>query len=267
MDGILRLTQNMFQNVFQMGRFQTNRAQAGIQACSQASLSNPFFYPVTGLALILTLAGAAPSVAADSFTGTSAGRFGLPTTLPDSIFSGPGTQTFMAGEPADGSTATVLTFTGSAFSTPTDSPFSLGELSYTNGKTLSGTEVEAVPLTIDLTFPNRPGLMPSFTFDFDFETTANNGIDPVADADRLIATTAIPAQAFAVDGTVFTLELLGFRQNGAINNEFFAFEDVTTSGTLLGQITRPENVPEPLSTLALGWFAIVGMAWSRTRPV
>ncbi|MEL6247462.1 MAG: choice-of-anchor K domain-containing protein [Cyanobacteria bacterium J06648_16] len=222
---------------------------------------------VTALGVALLLAGAALPTAAQSFTGSSTGRFGTPITGPDSVFSGVGTPTFTAGEPTSSSTTNVLTFTGNAFTSTTDSPFSLGKLSYTNGKTLSGTEVEAVPLTIDLTFSNRPGLMPSFTFDFDFETTVNNGIDPVADADRLIATTAIPAQAFAVDGTVFTLELLGFRQNGAIDNEFFAFEDVTTSGTLLGQITRPENVPEPLSTLALGWFAVVGMAWRRTRQV
>jgi hypothetical protein len=198
---------------------------------------------------------------AQFFVGSSSGTFGTPTPT-TATFTGVGTNTFTWGV---GNPPNSLNFEGSSFSTNSNQRFSIGDLTYFNGSISAGTEADSVPLNILLSLTNPTGINETFVFDFDIINTPNNGT-PEQNADFVFPVSVIPSQSFNVGGTDYTLELLGFSQDGGVTveNEFRVLEGATTTAVLFGQITvappNPTETPEPSAMIGLLAVGSLGMA-------
>jgi hypothetical protein len=214
----------------------------------------------------LTLALASTAKAID-FSGTTSATWSTPS--PNNAvtqFSGVGTNTFVTGQSANSLPANTLTFTGNTFTTALDSLFKIGDLSYYNGVTLSGSDVNTVPLQIQLGLSNPAGLSQSFIYGFQFDITPNFG-DRETNADRLIPLNTSAIGNFVVDGLSYTLQLGGFSQDGGgtIVPNFKAYENESTQGAIYGKITQdsrvvpvlPITTPEP--SILIGLFGIGAM--------
>ena len=199
---------------------------------------------------------------AATFEGTASATFGTPT--PDTggvVFSGVGTNTFSSGSPVGLSTSNIFVVDGLAFSTVEDTPFAVANLTYTNGVTSNGTNIDFVPADLSLDFSTPSGVSEAFTFTFDLDVTPNTTGDPVLDADTLSVIDVFSTTSFEVAGELFTLELLGFSTDGGtvIDNVFTLPEDATTTSQLFARITAPpQGVPEssPAALVFLGLGAM-----------
>ena len=201
---------------------------------------------------IAFLSLASPSTA-QVFSGNSSGIFEEPIPA-SATFTGVGTNQFTFGIPSSSvDRSNQLTFTGTDFSTETDTPFEVGTLTYFNGITLlAGVDVELIPFTVTLDFISPENFAESFTFTFDVEITPNNTGDPVLDADILTPPSFFPPQTFTFEGEELTLALLGFEQDGSIVENFVLPENAATTANLIAQINEsPPKVPEPTAMLGL----------------
>lgn len=126
----------------------------------------------------------------------------------------------------------------------------------------------AVDLTIALDFSD-PAVNPLFTFTFGIDETPN--VEPcaypsaTACSDR-ISFPALPGGVFNIGGTLYTLELTGFRTSpgGALLPDFISDEGGTNSAFLYGRITTANAVPEPATLLLLG-SGLAGMIAIRKK--
>ena len=213
----------------------------------------------TALTAVASL-GISSHAQAQSLTlqGTSSGTFGTPNrgANTNSQSSGVGTNTFTFG----GGTPNRFTFSGNSFSTGIDSPFAVGNFTYLNEDTQSGTDVASVPLNIQLGFTNPSGVNQILGFDLGINTTPNNTGDPVLDADSVFPVNRFANSSFNVGGTDYTLELIGFSQDGGatVIDQFILPEGQTTASAAIARITAASNVPEPSSTVGLLALGVLG---------
>lgn len=170
-----------------------------------------------------------------NFSGITEGRFTLSQN-----------NRLRLGTPTAGDTESYVEFTGLPFNTATNVGRPLGTLTYRNGLTESGTEPKGnldFKLTLNLNQPTS--LSKSFDFNFNNIVTSNTTGDPVLDGDILrFAFNGLSRDkidTIDTNGTNYTVELLGFFQNGNTTAEFNSPEQTTATATLFGQITIPDS--------------------------
>jgi hypothetical protein len=208
---------------------------------------------------ILTPFQAAQAVTVVVGTGTVTGYFDNPITLPDSVYTGIGTDTIEWGTPVDGSFTNQLSFIPSDFTDqPKGQDFVAGRLYYRNGTIFLGTGINGVDLIINTTSSD-----PDFTQTLPLKITivnTPNVADPIASADFIYFTDFPDRGSFRLlEGeetyveviTQFnSLDLVGF---GAVGDPSKGF---------LSPSTGPDpfpTVPEPSSVLGLLALGLLGM--------
>ena len=219
----------------------------------------------------------APARAAVIFTGNSSGTFGAPTidpeVDPDATFRtespAPGSEIFILGDPGEGSMPNQLAFSHAPFVASTNQPFSVGNLSYLNGQTFSGTNVSSVPFNLELALNPPVQSEYQFQYQFTFNLTPNTTDDTNATADTLNISGNPQTQSFEFEDNIYSLSLLGFSQDEGttFTQELQAFEDQTVDSQLFAQIklnsiapptNPPTSVPEP--ALPSGLLLLSGMS-------
>jgi hypothetical protein len=249
-------------------------------------LSSPVAAIIPYLAVsLMTVLGFSGQAQAFRFSGSSAGTWGNPTpekVNPDypnapirPIFTGVGGNRFTWGEPgvrfANGqiSVANWMEFDGiSNFETKTNNLFKVGSLTYFNGTTPLGTNVDSVPLNFSVLFNNPTNERKNFDFQFQLVNTPNLGTAE-QNADFVFVKQNIRNQTFEVDGRKFALQITGFRQEQNILNqsvnEFRVLEGATTTASIYGTIV---SVPEPATLTGislLGAYLIYRRKSSRIK--
>ena len=144
-----------------------------------------------------------------------------------------------------------LGFTGIADETniTVGSPFEIGQLVHFNRPIETGTASSAVDLTIDLEFDS----VESFTFQLGINETPNSPGPPASD-DHIYFPSSFSSQTFYIGGDPYTLEILGFSDDGITFLDEFQSPEGTDNATMLwGEINL---VPVPgavlLGMLGLG---------------
>ena len=223
------------------------------------------------------LAAALPSLA-DPVKGTSSAVFITPVQEVNSspYLTGVGTNDIKWGNNAGfGTPQNELGFSNGLFDTITDTPFVVGHLTYFNGSSVLGTNIDGIHLmpTLVFTTPAAIGTQ-SFTFEIPITTTPNTGTQ-AQNADYITLATSFPQQTFVLGGKTYTLALTGFGNvdttNGFLannNTELHVFEGKGGGADLFGKVTLASNAtPEPSQSLALaiGALGLAGLAVSRRR--
>ena len=207
---------------------------------------------------------------ATSFGGDSAGTFVNPVAgsdNPSMTVSGVGTSTFAWGAGGDPS---IVNYQNVAFSSPPETTFKIGTLTYYNGTINSGTGADGVSLNLNVAFTLPSGVHQNFLYGMQLINTVNTG-DPIASADYLILST-FPSSVFSYGGSTYTLTLGfqnltggGFLQTG---NELHVLEGGTATADLMGTITTDiSGVPDGASTLGLLGFAMTSLVALRRKLV
>jgi len=193
---------------------------------------------------------------------TTSGVFTNPAPE-QAVTTGVGTSTFTWGIAAPYSTVSSLSFTGGTFAadTETGDAFVFGQLDYTNGAILVGSEATSVDLDVTVS----GGVDGSQDFDLGLINTLNVA-NPVASADYVIISANLGSAELTIDGEAYVLEFLGFGDidpNGgfATTSSFHVYEGASASASLLGRLTDAASVPE-LSTQssASALFLLLGAA-------
>lgn len=208
-----------------------------------------------------TLAILTPFQAAQAIvgTGTVTGYFDNAITLPDSVYTGNGTDTIEWGTPFGDSFTNQLSFIPSDFTDqPKGQDFVAGRLYYRNGTIFLGTQIDGVDLIVNTTSSD-----PDFTQTLPLKITivnTPNVADPIASADFIYFTDFPDRGSFRVlEGeetyveviTQFnSLDLVGF---GAVGDPSKGFLSPST-----GPNPFPA-VPEPSSILGLLALGLLGM--------
>ncbi|WP_261251546.1 choice-of-anchor K domain-containing protein [Laspinema olomoucense] len=172
------------------------------------------------------------NTAAVNFSGITKGIFDLSQS-----------NRLRLGTPTAGDSESYVEFTGLPFNTATNVVVPLGTLTYRNGLTESGTEPKGnLDFNLSLELNKPTSLSTSFNFTFNNIVTSNTTGDPVLDGDILrFASNGLSRDKIDTNGTNYTLELLGFFQNGNTKAEFNSPEQTTATATLFGQITIPDS--------------------------
>ncbi len=225
---------------------------------------------VTVLALVFALGVTA--FAADT-EGTSSGTFTNPSydgPSGSSYDSGIGTNTYAWGDPSP--EQSWLQFNGQAFSADFEQEFVVGNLSYYNGTIVADTGANAIDLTVNLAFTTPAGINEDFTYTLGLVNVPNNNNPP---DDYVYLPTSFSPTVFSVDGTDYTLELLGFYEASEGGNtqidKFFVAEGAGANANLHAKITAefppaPDPVPEASTVaLAASGLGLVGFAIRRRK--
>ncbi|GGA22585.1 choice-of-anchor K domain-containing protein [Okeania sp. KiyG1] len=180
------------------------------------------------------------------FEGFFNGKWGEPIpgeSNSSPVFAGVETHSFKWGEADFGTYPNELSFVINPFSTQLNRRFKVGDLTYFNGTVRTGTEVESVPLDIELELYDPTRRTESFEFDFDIVTTPNTGT-PEENADSVFPVSRISDGSFRYQGEDYTIRLLGFSQDNGqtITEEFRVLEDARTTAGLYARIERDRGI-------------------------
>jgi hypothetical protein len=199
--------------------------------------------------------GAGTVIANGDTNGTATINWGTPLTGNPDAFNG---QFTFDGVGSDGD---------APWSIASESAFKIGAFTYRNGQINAETPpFTGIDLTIFLALSRPLVLTQPFTFHLEVTEVPNDHADPADDADIVAVTNPSPT-VFTFDGQDYTLEILGFSQNGGstITTTFNSLENSTATADMYARITaNVPAVPEP--TTALFGVAMLGaMAWGRRR--
>jgi len=185
------------------------------------------------------------------------------------------------GSAASSSGQSGLGFTGvGGLDFAAETVFQIGTLQHFNNPIWGGTAASSVDLSLEL---DLAGLgLKTFDFTLTIDETPNSGTcayeSVVPCADRIAWTNSLATQSFQLDGTDYTLELLGVRHSleGELVNSFISQEGGTSAAYLFARLTadasvapifppeppvgpqpEPNSVPEPGLVLGLGAIATV----------
>jgi hypothetical protein len=209
-----------------------------------------------------TLAILTPFQAAQAIvgTGTVTGYFDNPITLPDSVYTGIGTDTIEWGTPFGDSFTNQLSFIPSDFTDqPKGQDFVAGRLYYRNGTIFLGTQIDGVDLIINTT-SSDPDFTQTLPLKITIVNTPNVADDPIASADFIYFTDFPDRGSFRVlEGeetyveviTQFnSLDLVGF---GAVGDPLKGFLSPSTGPNPFPAVPEPSSI---LGLLALGLLGI-----------
>lgn len=147
-------------------------------------------------------------------------------------------------------------------SSTTETPFTLGRLTYFNGTTAAGTVPDSVDLQITLNLTEPAVVTRTFTFTLNLVVTSNVG-DPDQDADFVFFPASITSQTFSGGGQTYTLALTGFgnvQGDGFLasnSSQFRVREGGTASADLMGIVTtNVAATPEPTTLASAGFGAL-----------
>lgn len=223
--------------------------------------------------LWLSATGAAQSAL---FSGTSSGSWILPegTFGADLLNANGGTNNRVEwGVSLDSSEANnSIQYDGLYFDVDANNPFEIGDLTYHNGNVLitSHNLNGDFNLATSVSFTNPVTNTEIFNYTFNILQTPNETGDPILDADSIhFAANGFTTNTFNFDGVDYTLQLLGFSNDGGntILSEYSLPEYATSNPRLYAQITAAPNavsVPEPSTILGLGVLGIFA-ATSRAK--
>jgi hypothetical protein len=214
------------------------------------------------------LFGCAGEAQAALFGGTSSGSW----VLPDGIFGADlldadgGTNNRIEwGTPVNsGEENNSLQYDGLNFDVDQNTSFAIGNLTYNNGVVRVGSHNFDGDFSLDVSvsFTNPVTDTEIFNYAFNIFETINNTGDPVLDGDILsFANDGLALNTFSFDGVDYTLQLLGFSNDGGntILSEFNLPENATVNPLLYARITAAPNhtsVPEPTVLLGCGFLGI-----------
>jgi len=225
---------------------------------------------LSGLAITATIG--CLSASADALTlASSSGTWGSTvggidvTKSTVAVGFGNGTENQVRWGESLGSGQSGLGFTGVGLTNfGIDQIFEVGTLRHFNTPISGGTGADEVPLDIALSFSD-PLIGQTFDFNFVIDETSNDPpckytSDPGNPcSDKISFSDAFSSSTFMIDGTKYTLELLGFHDTptGTPVNEFISQEGDTNQTKLFAKITTStEKVPEPTTMVGLGLFGL-----------
>lgn len=164
---------------------------------------------------------------------------------------------------------------------PSPSPdFILGTFQHLNNPIPAGSSITGIDLTVstDVKIEGVDEGILSFQFHFTHNET-DNGANPCADggqnghgvnvngcADHVTVNALSDTAQFTIGGDHYTIDIIGFEQNGVITNGFWTEEGVTNTADLAAHVSLFSDVvtipgaPEP-STWAMGLMGFAGLGF------
>jgi len=232
---------------------------------------------ILSMALVLTAAlFLSSSASALPIAGSTSGIFQNPVGDAGAapFYTGVGTNQFGWGDPNGfGTGANFIRFDGVPFATDTETDFLIGDLTYFNGTTETGSNATGTDLEAKLSFTIPALTDANLTFTLQLLSTWDPTATPADQPDLLILPTLFSEDTFMVDGTLYTVQLNGFFNatadgtiSGPNNNEFSVIEGGQASAQLFGKVTSSiPTVPEPATMLLLGFGLLGGGVGLRKR--
>jgi len=235
-------------------------------------------YACVCLVALLSICGAAN---ADPFTmNSSLGVWA--SIVPPGSATGVGTSQIRWGTPAGGSGQSGYDYDAAApppVALNTEVLFLVGTFVHHNqpvtGDSITGATLD---ITLDMTFGST-SVIETFAYNFQHVETPNSipcqfgpadgATNTVPCDDRVSILNSIPDQTFTVGGTTYTLDLIGFSQDGGatVSNKFFTTEEQNNYAGLYAEVTSnfTPTVPEPSSVVLLITVIGAGLACTRKR--
>ena len=167
---------------------------------------------------------------------------------------------------------------------PSPSPdFVLGTFQHLNNPIPSGSSITGINLTLstDVTIDGTDEGILSFQFHFTHDETDNaaspcadgghvgHGVDVNGCADHVTVNALSDTAQFTIGGDHYTIDIVGFEQNGVVTDGFWTEEGVTNTAELVANVKLFSDVvtvptgpaaPEP-STWAMGLIGFAGLGF------